>query len=228
MNSPTDTLDQSHIPILRRAGWVLIAVGLLDIGFMIYCIVNQMSYSSSLNIFAVVVGVLLVRGNLPTARFVTSATAFLLSGLAVGCLTVYPWLMPWKYTWQTFRSDPADWAATMAFFFAIPLLLAWVYRQLRLPAVVAALAAKGHRSRAPIVAFVSGAALAISMGVLMQLVLNGDTAREAIGRARQQHGTEYDYFVSNINWGGGRARATVVGYNEREVRDIEVEWQTTE
>jgi hypothetical protein len=54
-------------PILRKTGGVLLAVGLIDIAVMIYCIANQISYSSSFNIFAVVAGVFLLLGNLRAA-----------------------------------------------------------------------------------------------------------------------------------------------------------------
>ena len=41
------------LQILHRVGLALIVFGLLDIGLMIYCIFNGVSYSSSFNIFAV-------------------------------------------------------------------------------------------------------------------------------------------------------------------------------
>jgi hypothetical protein len=41
--------DQSALTILKRAGRVLIVVGALDIGLMIYCIVHGIPYSSSFN-----------------------------------------------------------------------------------------------------------------------------------------------------------------------------------
>lgn len=45
-----------HLPILRRVGWALVIVGVLDVGLMIYCIISGVAYSSSLNVFAVVAG----------------------------------------------------------------------------------------------------------------------------------------------------------------------------
>jgi hypothetical protein len=48
-----------HLQIMRRVGKVLIVVGLIDIGFMVYCIANRMGYSSSLNIFALAGGIFL-------------------------------------------------------------------------------------------------------------------------------------------------------------------------
>jgi hypothetical protein len=53
-----------HTAILRKTGWVLVAVGLIDIAMMIYTISLGMSYSSSLNIFAVVAGLFLIGGKI--------------------------------------------------------------------------------------------------------------------------------------------------------------------
>lgn len=215
-----------HKQILRRVGWVLIVVGLLDVGLMIYCIMNQASYSSSLNVFAVVAGVLLIRSHLGAARFVTSAAAFLFTGLALASVLVVPWLAPWEYTWLTFRSDPVGSAISTFLGIGLLLMLLWIYLQLRLPPVIEALSAAGRPTRTPIAAFALGSALAILGGVLLQFTMKGETAEEAIRRASQQYGSEYDYFVSRIHWGHQSVSATVVGYNEKESRDIEIEWQT--
>ena len=55
---------QQHRSILARVGEVLLIVGVLDIGAMIYCIMKGISYASSFNIFAVWLGILLIRGSL--------------------------------------------------------------------------------------------------------------------------------------------------------------------
>ena len=54
---------------------VLVVVGLLDIGVLIYCIANGISYSSSQNIFAVIAGLFLLRGSLVAAGLCTLALA---------------------------------------------------------------------------------------------------------------------------------------------------------
>ena len=63
--------DQAYVPILRRVGKVLIAVGIFDILYMVYCIVNGYSYRGSFNIFAVIAGLFLLKGSLKAARIVT-------------------------------------------------------------------------------------------------------------------------------------------------------------
>jgi len=75
--------------ILRRVGTVLVVVGLLDIGGLIYCMANNVSYASSLNIFAVIAGLFLLRGNLGAAGLVRWFAAFLLAGLCTLALACY-------------------------------------------------------------------------------------------------------------------------------------------
>ena len=62
---------ETYLTTLARVGLVLVVIGVIDIAVMIYCIVNGIRYSSSFNIFAVVLGVMLVRGNLRAASVVS-------------------------------------------------------------------------------------------------------------------------------------------------------------
>ncbi len=70
----------SHVPILKRIGTVLLAVGLLDIAVMVYCIVNRVSYSSSFNLIAVIAGIFLLRGSVRAASIVRWFAVFMLAG----------------------------------------------------------------------------------------------------------------------------------------------------
>jgi hypothetical protein len=85
--------EQSYRSILGRAGFVLVAIGLIDVGWMIYCMINGISYSSSLNIFAVVAGILLIRGGLKTAGIVRWLALLAVSALLTVAV-VLPFLQP--------------------------------------------------------------------------------------------------------------------------------------
>jgi hypothetical protein len=76
--------------ILRNVGWALLWLGVVDVGVMIYCIANNIGYSSSFNIFAIIAGVFLIRGSLKAARLVAWFSAFLLSAFA-GIALVMCW-----------------------------------------------------------------------------------------------------------------------------------------
>ena len=214
-----------HLRILRHVGWVLVVIGLLDIGFMIYCIANRMNYSSSLNVFSVVAGIFLLRGSLGAARVVTWFSAFMLSGLLLCSFLVFPWLQPLEYWVLTFREDPVVSLVSILMVPVLLFVLFWVYRMLRAPPVVQARAAAGQRSGVPKSAFVAGSALAVIMAVMLQLTLKGELADQAVRLATQQHGSEYRYFVSSINWAGRRASARLTAYNDKESKEVEVEWE---
>src|SRR5262245_2257182 len=83
---------------MRQAGLVLIMIGLLDIAWCAVAVVRGESYSSSLNIFALVAGVLVYRGNTGAARFVVMGLSFLLGGFLLMPL-VLPVLMPLRLLW---------------------------------------------------------------------------------------------------------------------------------
>ena len=214
-----------HLPILRRVGWLLVVVGVLDIGLMIYCIANQLNYSSSLNICAVVAGILLLRGHLGAVRVVTWFSAFMMSGLLLCSLVVFPWMQPTDYWLLIVRERPLGSLAYAVSAVAFLWILFWVYGQLRLPAVLEARVTAGDTRGAPISAFLSGAALAIFLAVMTQLILKGETAQEAKRLAAQQYGSDYEYFVSSINWSGGHVSARLTGYKENMSKEVAIEWQ---
>lgn len=213
-----------HLRILRRVGWVLVGVGLLDIGVMAYCIVNNISYSSSLNIFAVIGGILLLRGNLGAVRAITWFSAFMFSGLLLSFLFVFPWLQPIDYSLLMLREHPVVTLGSILLAMASLGMLFWVYTQLRLPAVVTARVAAGHARGAPKSAFLAGAATALVLAVTLQLTLDGNAAQEAKRLAAKQYGSGYKYFVSSINWSGRHVSARVTAYKEDKTKRIAVQW----
>jgi hypothetical protein len=191
---------------------------------MIYCVANQMNYSSSLNIFAVVAGIFLLRGSLGAARVVTWFSAFMLAGFLLGFLIVFPWVQPLEYWLLALRRDPLGSLVSIVSLPVMLFMLFWIYKMLRAPPVLEARAAAGHRSGVPRSAFVAGSALAVIMAVLLQLTLKGESAEKALRLATEQHGSEYKYFVSNINWAGRHVSARLTAYNDKESKEVEIEW----
>ncbi len=101
--------------VLKRVGIVLLGVGLLDVGLMVYCIVNRLSYSSSFNLFAVIGGIFLMRGGLRTAALIRWFSVFMLTGLlAVG--VVLPFLQPLDLSLTELRLNPGSFAAGVIIF----------------------------------------------------------------------------------------------------------------
>jgi hypothetical protein len=210
---------------LRRVGVVLIVAGMIDIGFMVYCVMNSISYSSSFNIFAVVAGIYLVKGHLGAARLVTWFSAFFLTGFGIAALLLFPQLQPLEYALLQIRLHPLGAISTVVLMVSLIALLAWIYVQLRSPAVVEARALAGQRSGAPLSAFLGGAALVLGLAVMMQLTVHGELGRKATRLAEQEYGTNHKYFVTSIHWGGRHVWATLTGFNQTEAKAVRVEWE---
>lgn len=211
--------------ILRRVGIVLIVAGAIDIAFMVYCVLNRISYSSSFNIFAVVAGFYLVKGSLGAARVVTWFCAFFLTGFGIAALLLFPQQQPLEYSFLQFRLDPLGVISTLVLMVAVLGLLAWVYTQLRAPAVVEARALVGQRIGAPVSAFLAGAALVLGLAIVMHFTIHGERGSKAALLAQQEYGSQYKYFVTSMQWGGRHVSATLTAFNQSEAKSVRVEWE---
>jgi hypothetical protein len=220
-------------PLLRRVGAVLIVVGALDIAWLIYSISQGRTYSSGLNIFAVIAGILLRRQNLRAVRMVRWCSAFFLAS-CVGIVVAIPIIFPLDLVRTYLRVTPATelfgWVVLAA---AALGLFGWVYRSLGNPAIERALCSAGLEGRRfwnrPRAALWLGACLAGLFAVLIPLSNRSGAAREAISRARQGRGPEYRYFVSFLSTSvgpeGRRLHATVLAYTDSAIETVDVSWR---
>ncbi len=210
--------------ILRRVGWVLVVFGMADIGLMVYSIAHHQSYSSSFNIFAVIAGMFLIRGSLKAVRATSFFAAFFVVGFSGSALLV-PFSQPLDL-WRTeFRLHPASLAASLLLAVVVIGLSFWVYRELRTPPVMEALAAAGQSSRPPWRGFGAGAVLVIGLAVAWPLVMNGAAAHKAELLAMQRYGSAYKYRVRALEQYGDHYQATLTAYNKTELRTIHVQWR---
>jgi hypothetical protein len=210
--------------ILRRVGWALVIVGIADIGLMVYCVLQDKSYSSSLNVFAVVAGAFLMRGSLAAARIVTWASAFLFSGFIGALVFVFPFMQPLDLWLTEFRLNPGISFLTVLAAILSTAFLGWVYLQMRSQEVIAARAEAGQVTTPPKRAFVLGAVLAISIATIMHFTFTGSSAVKAIAMAESQLGPHFLYHVQRMSWAGEHGSATVTAYNRTEIRSVEVKW----
>ena len=218
---------QEHLLILRRVGKVLIAVGLIDIAVMIYCIVSGISYASSFNIFAVIGGIFLVRGNLRAAGIITWITAFLIA-IFVGTPFLLPLLQPLDFTLLQLRLYPSGSALTAGFWGGGIALIAWVLRELLNDFVIEARKQSGMKIRSLRTPLVFGFVLVIILAVVLPISLNSETAHLAQAKASEQLGSNYKYFVNalqvNYSSQGKLVTATVTAYNDHEIRMVPLRW----
>lgn len=214
-----------HQTVLKRVGIVLIIVGVLDIGYMAYCIANNQSYSSSLNIFSVIAGIFLVRGSLQATRIVTWFSAFMLAAVLGATLLFLPFIQPFGLWATEFRLNPIGTVLIVLIPPVAIVLLLWVYRQLRSSSVVRARVAAGQQATPPRSAFVIGVVLAVGLAVMVHFTIRGESGAKAVHLAQAQLGADYKYHVKAMQWSGGHYRASVTAYRSNEIKSVEVEWQ---
>lgn len=212
--------------MLKRVGIVLIAVGLVDIAYMVYCIAHGISYSSSLNVFALIAGVCLYRGSLTVARIGAHAAALLLGAALVG-LPAILLLCPTGLMLVAFKTAPASTLLALVLSLALPVLSFWVYRQLTSEAVLGALDKPLAAKRSVL----AGASLVLLLVLVVSHSLRGSASDQVVAEARQQLGPDYEYFVTRMTRTAGRdgesVRALVLAYNSERVEPIQVRCETT-
>ncbi len=224
---PSDPI--AYLAILDRVGWVLIAVGIIDIGFMIYCIAQKQSYSSSFNIFSLIAGIFLVRGSLRAASLVRRFGMFMLTGM-LGILVAFPFLEPFGLIVEVARLYPAAFITTSVFAaFGLGLLF-WVVRELGKEPVQAALATSGQKRHDARIPAAAGIGLVVVLVGALSFTRGGQTAKQAMSMAETQVGPGYRFCVTSIGWsssnGSKSVSAVVTAWNEKEIRNIPVHWET--
>jgi hypothetical protein len=166
--------DYRHI--LKPVGLALIALGLLDIGFMIYCIMHQMRYSSSFNIFAVISGIYVWMAHPSYLKVVPRAAAFLVAAIG-GALVVFPFLLPLDLQLAELRIDTLKITTGIVVSLVLLGFLLWVYLQLRAPPVLQYYEREKLSTKTPRLAFILGAAIPVAGGIALYLMMHGADAR---------------------------------------------------
>jgi hypothetical protein len=219
--------------ILKKVGTVLILVGLFDIAFMVYCIANQTSYSSSFNIFAVIAGILLYRGGLKTTKVVTFFSAFLLTGMG-GFIIIFPLFIPPDLLLTQIKINPLSAVGYSLFAIFCLLFLIWVLKSLMSPAIYEAMDNNGINRKSffsrPRSGAICGILLLAILGGTLPLLLKGETAEMAKIEAQKKVGDGYKFAVSTINInsnfnGKTHVYAIVTAYNDIEIKQVEVQFE---
>ncbi|MEO1446256.1 MAG: hypothetical protein AAFV46_08475 [Cyanobacteria bacterium J06635_11] len=215
----------SYRTILKRVGLVLIGIGTIDIAYMVHLLLQGQRYSSWFNIFAVVAGVFLLRGNLRAIHIITWVAAFMFAHLVSNLAILLPFVKPAELWAIEFRLDPVGLALSLLIRIMAIALLFWVYTQLRTAPVVAASARTGNSATTPKLAFVLGVTLvAIPVGIL-HITRGSAAGNKAVEIAQTQYGEDYKYHITAMSWSDGQVRASLTAYNAQEIKPVQVEWQ---
>jgi hypothetical protein len=215
-------MDVSVNPF-KKAGIVLLVLGLLDIGLMVYCIFNGINYSSSFNVFAVIVGAFLIKGGLKTARVVRWFSVFLAVSF-VGMLLTTPFTTPVSLLLAQLKLNPIATIGSFALGLLVITVLAWVYLQLSKPESLQLLAQAGYKTGRPTSAYIAGCVLLLMAVGLSTVFLNGESAQKAKALAKEQLGPDFQYHVTSLTTSGGSGHAVVTAYTDKEVRGVQVQW----
>jgi hypothetical protein len=222
-NRPQPVISDEVRQILHRVGLALIIFGLLDIGLMIYCIVNGVSYSSSFNIFAVISGIYLWRGHPWYVKWVTRAAGFYAAAFCA-MVPMAPFLFPMDLGVLELRLHPAGVIVGTVATIGVVVFLVWVYRELHQAPVLAAYTVAGYSPVRFWVAPLCGAMLALGAGVLFLVLMHGDAERTAIRLATVKTGPGYHYFVTRLSYAGDRGTAEVLAYDGQAIKTVQVRW----
>ena len=207
----------------RKAGVVLLIIGIIDIGVMAYCIANKISYSSSFNIFAVIAGVLLMRGSVKTARVVRWFSAFFIIAFAL-MLFIFPVAMPVDLLITQIKLSPVFMLGSYTFAIVFIGVLIWVYLQLSSPPALVRLEEAGYKTGKPISALYVVLAMIVFGGVMFVFLFNSESAEKAKALAQEQLGPSYKYHISSLNMSGNSGSAVVTAYNSTEIKNVKVKW----
>ena len=217
-----------YLPILKKTGRALLVVGLLDVGLMIYAIASQVSYSSSLNIFAVIAGVFLLRGSLRAAAAVRLLALFFLAAL-LSVVIISPLLLPIGLLVTYVQVQPLAFLGSLGVFTVALVLFAWLAKQLSAQPVKAARLAEGKKVRDARIPVAAGVGLAVVLAVVNFQVQRSESAARAIANAKAQLGSEYEYHVSSINYRSNAEGTTVAGivtaWKSGAIKDVPFQWR---
>jgi hypothetical protein len=217
-----------YLPTLKRAGAVLLIMGVIDIGQMVYCIFNGIPYRSSLNIFAVIGGIFLIKGSLRAASIIRWIAVFYLF-VAVTMVAAYPFIQPASLT-MTIARLYAKWMAwtclTTALFVVV---IWWLVKQLSMPSVQQAREAAGKKKRGMYIPAALGVALPIALTISNLVMQNSESAKKAVSLAEHSVGENYQFTVESINFrssaNGSNVYGVVTAWNSQEILKVPFQWQ---
>ncbi|PSB55576.1 hypothetical protein [Chamaesiphon polymorphus] len=222
---------QHYRTILKQVGIASIAIGILDLMYMVYRVSTNLQQSptgsySSPGILIVVAGVYLIRGSLRTANIVRWVAAFWIA-IGIGSILMRSCSTPFDLLMLEFRLDPNGFVMWYLSKIIETAVAYWIYRQLSAEPVMSASLNSGHHVSIPKQAFFLGAALTVLMPILLYITGDGVLGRKAVNLARAKYGQGYKYHLTALNrsrkMSGETISAKIAAYNDREIKNVRVE-----
>jgi hypothetical protein len=217
--------------ILKQVGIVSIAIGILDLMYMVYRVSANLGQSldgsySSPGILIVVAGVYLMRGSLRTANIVRWVAAFWIAN-GIGSILMRSCSTPFDLLMLEFHLNPHEFSMWYLSRIMETAVTYWMYRQLSAEPVISASLNSGHKVSIPKQAFFLGAALTVLMPILLYITGDGVLGRKALDLARAKYGEGYKYHLTALHrsrgMSGEKISAKIAAYNDREIKTVRVE-----
>ncbi|KXZ69015.1 hypothetical protein [Acinetobacter venetianus] len=207
----------------KKVGITLLVIGGVDILVMIYCIINEIGYSSIFNIFSLIAGIFLIKGSIKTARIVRWSSVFFFI-MIIGAVVGISLIMPFDLLKLQIKLNA--WSAVGLFLFLLIFLslMIWIYRQLSTADALRLFARAGYKIDRPLSAYLSGAFVLIVMIGMSTLIGGSESGKKAKELAQQQLGNGFQYYVSSISSSGNSGQANVIAYSHKEIRKVQVNW----
>ena len=178
---------------------------------------------------AVLAGIILLQGGPRAALWIRTLVVFLcVAGTAA--IVAAPLFQPLDLTMTEIRLHPDDFAIAAAAATIVLCLLLWIAWELGRPSVHDAIASANIRRWDMQLPAQAGGGVVVVAGLLLWLMLHGQSAALATSLASQQLGPGYRYhlsWISNSSSSHGRSVTGVVtAWNHREVKTVLLHWET--
>jgi len=218
---------------LLWVGGVVTAIGVYDTVWDVYNMASPHEGSVlAIGPFVLAAGVLLLFRVLWAARVVAFCSGFCLGLFGAGGF-LYLTLVPGGLVWAVLRGKDlhvVGWVLLGLLYFAVAL---WLYLKTGdpgLPRNWEETAGPVRRRRRAWVGLALGIVVAVPLVSLVSREMRGAHGRRAIAEARQKLGGGYEYFAGDVNMHptdgiGVRVEATVLAFNAREIKRVEVGWR---
>lgn len=204
---------------LRRAGVALITLGAIDIVYMLYCMLQGLSYTSSFNLLAVLIGVLLMRGGLRTARFAVPVLAFFATVLLIGgvgsALSIPVAVL--KLSGAEFLAATGVLTLTIA-------VLWFAHQCLKAESVLRAQEVAGVKHARSKSAVIAGTVVAALLVSLIWYLPRSAPAEQAVALAQAQLGPGFEVYVESIALSSQENEAQLLAIKGEDVQRITVRW----
>ena len=232
-------VDEEYVKArLKLVGKVLIYVGIIDIAFMIMCAVADISYVSSTNILAAILGMFIYRGSLKAARLAAMFMGFIIVADPLIVLILF-----YDFPLTLFRlyliHPQTDYLVVFWIVLTGSYIVSiWAYKVLTCDKIIVAAKQAGLIKRfwgKPSTGMIYALVLVLLLSPLAIMKSNSEFQNRAIMEAKLKVGGNYKYYVQSVTVSKinlfHRAvsktyvSAQVVAYNDFVFQNVNVRWQ---